>query len=124
MLARLGGVLMFAGAVLALCPAAHAQYSGEYDSCMGRAHSNTVQTGMCAQAELNRQDARLNKAYQALMAQFGADQPKKIQLRDDERAWLKKRDYGCKIDGNTIDNGCLMQKTASRADALEHQLKF
>ena len=57
------------------------------------------------------------------MAQY-KEPAKKLDLRDGERSWLKQRDYSCKIDGNTVDDGCLMQKTAARADELEHQLKF
>ncbi len=87
---------------------------------MARAHNNTVQNGMCSQQELGKQDARLNKAYQALMAQY-KEPAKKLELRDGERSWLKQRDYSCKIDGNTVDDGCLMEKTAARADELEKQ---
>ena len=101
---------------MALVPAARAQYSADYDACSARAKSNTVQIGMCAQQELGKQDARLNKAYQALMTQLAADPAKKTELRDSERSWLKQRDYSCKIDGDTIDNDCLMRKTAMRAD--------
>ena len=120
---RWAGLALVAGGLGAV-PAARAQYSPDYGSCMGRAHGDTVQGGMCAQAELTRQDARLNKAYTALMGQLGADGAKKVQLRDDERGWIKKRDYACKVDGQTIDNGCLVEKTAARADELEKRLKF
>ena len=102
---------------------AQGSYSAEYNSCMGRAHG-TVQQGMCAQTELSAQDARLNKAYQQVMHQYASDPAKQTALRTEERSWLKKRDYQCKVDGNTIDNGCLMQQTAARADALEGQIKF
>ena len=102
---------------------AQGSYSAEYNNCMGRAHG-TVQQGMCAQSELTTQDARLNKAYQQLMHQYASDPAKQGALRTEERSWLKKRDYQCKVDGNTIDNGCLMQQTAARADVLEGQIRF
>ena len=113
MIVRTLALTTVAAAFLALAPAAHAQYSPEYDHCIARAHNNLVQNGMCDQVELGKQDARLNKAYQQVMSQFPPNDPKRIELRDSERKWLKERDYSCKIDGQTIDDGCLMKKTAS-----------
>ena len=105
-------------------PVAHAQYSQQYNDCMARTHGATVQQGMCAQAELTKQDDRLNKAYQQVMGQFPQGAPQRIQLRDEERSWLKKRDYDCKLNGDTIDNGCLLDKTKARADELEKRIHY
>jgi uncharacterized protein YecT (DUF1311 family) len=91
---------------------------------MVRAHSSIVQQGMCEQKELVNQDARLNKAYQQLMQQYSGQDEKRTTLRTEERSWLKKRDYDCKVDGNTIDGTCLVKKTSERADELEKQIKF
>lgn len=104
-------------------PHAGAQISGEYSSCIGRAHG-TVQQSICAQTELGKQDARLNKAYTQLMQQYANQPDKKLTLRTEERTWLKKRDYDCNLGRDTTDEGCVMQKTADRADILEHELKF
>jgi len=124
MTARLLATFALAVAATAAVPAAHAQYSPEYNACIARSHGKTVQEGMCAQAELTKQDARLNKAYQQVMSQYPQNDAKRIELRDQERTWLKKRDYDCKVNGDTIDNGCLVEKTAARADELEHRIKF
>ena len=91
---------------------------------MERAHNSTVQQGMCEMKELTNQDARLNKAYQQLMQQYAGHDDKKTALRTEERSWLKKRDYDCKVDHETIDDSCLVKKTAERADELEKQIKF
>ncbi len=98
--------------------------SDRYAACHARAKGNTVQDGLCAQTEMAAQDARLNKAYQQVMHQLDNDPAKKTALRDQERSWLKKRDYDCKVDGNTIDDGCLVDKTAIRANELEKQVHF
>jgi len=98
--------------------------SDRYTACHARAKGNTVQDGICAQTEMAAQDARLNKAYQQVMHQLDRDPAKKLALRDAQRSWLKKRDYDCKVDGNTIDDGCLVEKTAVRANELEKQIHF
>ena len=116
--------LAFAAAAVLFPAAAHAQYSSEYDSCMARAHNNAVQQEVCAFSELSHQDGRLNKAYQQVMSQYPANDPGRIALRDDERTWLKKRDYDCKIDHNVVDNACLLDRTSKRADELEKRVKF
>ncbi|MGI4757657.1 MAG: lysozyme inhibitor LprI family protein [Janthinobacterium lividum] len=99
------------------------QFSPEYLSCHARA-KNLVQEGVCDQSELGKQDDRLNKAYKQLMSQYASDPARQASLRTEERTWLKKRDYNCKINGTTIDGGCLMTQTAQRADTLEKQIKF
>lgn len=105
---------------------AHAEggLSSEYDACMGRAGSNTVQSGMCAQKEIAAQDARLNKAYRQVMRQLEATPAKRTALRARQRAWLKARDYSCDIDGGTFDMNCVVEGTAKRADQLERMVRF
>jgi uncharacterized protein YecT (DUF1311 family) len=98
--------------------------SQRYAACQARAQGNTVQEGICAQGEMASQDARLNKAYQQVMHQLAKDPAKQMALRTEERSWLKQRDYQCKVDGQTIDDGCLVTKTAIRANELESQIRF
>lgn len=98
--------------------------SERYAACHARARGNTVQDGICAQTEMAAQDARLNKAYQQVMHQLDNEPDKKIALRNAQRSWLKKRDYDCKVDGDTIDDDCLVEKTAIRANELEKQIHF
>ncbi len=98
--------------------------SAAFKSCAARAGSNTVQVNMCAQREVAAQDDRLNKAYQRVMRQLANDPGAKTRLRDEERRWIAERDYSCKINGTTIDSGCVVLKTAARADVLESQVRF
>jgi uncharacterized protein YecT (DUF1311 family) len=108
-------------AVLAQAPQGLSQ---RYAACHARASGNTVQEGICAQSEMASQDARLNKAYQQVMHQLATDPTKQMALRTEERSWLKERDYQCKVDGQTIDDSCLVAKTAIRANELESQIRF
>jgi len=98
--------------------------SPAYRACLARARSNTVQLGMCEQTEMAAQDARLNKAYQQVMGQLAKDPQKQMALRSEQRSWLKARDYGCKVDSQTVNSSCVVEKTASRADELEKMIRF
>lgn len=101
-----------------------AHLSAAFDACIGRAGSNTVQRNVCAQRESGAQDDRLNKAYQRVMHQLASDPAAKLALRDQERRWIAERDYTCKVNGDTVDSGCVVLKTAARADELERQVRF
>ena len=98
--------------------------SAAFQACIGRAGTNTVQRNLCAQREVGAQDDRLNKAYQRVMHQLANDPKARLALRDRERSWIAERDYTCKINGDTIDSGCVVIKTAARADELESQIRF
>lgn len=98
--------------------------STTYMSCMARAGANTVQSGICAQTEMASQDARLNKAYQQVMRQLASEPAKHTALREEQRSWLKTRDYECKVDQQTISSTCIVAKTAIRATELENQIQF
>ena len=98
--------------------------SGRYTACMARAGGNVVQQDVCEQAETGAQDDRLNKAYQQVMAQKARDPAAKSALRAQARAWIKERDYSCKLNRETVDGGCIVTKTALRADELEAQVRF
>jgi uncharacterized protein YecT (DUF1311 family) len=98
--------------------------SPAYGACLARARSNTVQLGMCEQTEMAAQDARLNKAYQQVMSQLAKDPPKQMALRSKQRSWLKERDYGCKVDHQTVDSSCVVGRTAARANELEKMIRF
>ncbi|KQM19712.1 hypothetical protein ASE49_05790 [Novosphingobium sp. Leaf2] len=98
--------------------------SPAFEACVARAGNNTVQRNVCAQREAGAQDDRLNKAYQRVMRQLDSNPSAKLALRDRQRRWIAERDYTCKINGNTVDGGCVVLKTAARADELESQVRF
>lgn len=109
--------------------AVHAQeinLTKQFSVCMDKADGVTQHMVECIDAEIKRQDARLNKAYKAVVADLNPERKK--QLLEAQRAWLKFRDTNCAFyydpDGGTIARvqavDCLMTMTASRAKELEN----
>jgi uncharacterized protein YecT (DUF1311 family) len=121
--------LAWALATVTLPLAAHAQeaqLTKQFSACMDKADGVTQHMVECIDAEIKRQDARLNKAYKALVADLNPERKK--QLLQAQRAWLKFRDTNCAFyydpEGGTIARvqavDCLMTMTANRATELEN----
>lgn len=109
--------------------AVHAQeinLTKQFSVCMDKAEGVTQNMVECIDAEIKRQDARLNKAYKAVVADLNPERKK--QLLEAQRAWLKFRDTNCAFyfdpEGGTIARvqavDCMMTMTASRAKELEN----
>jgi uncharacterized protein YecT (DUF1311 family) len=109
----------FAVAMCALACASpsRAQYSAAYTTCVNAAGNDSANLTVCAQTELNRQDARLNQNYRKRMTQISSDAAATTSLRADERKWIRARDAKCKTDST-----CLLKETADRADLLATQV--
>jgi len=106
------------------------EYSPAYDRCLNSGDALkgvTVAMAGCTNAELQKQDARLNRAYKAAMAK--RSKPQQASLRTAQRAWIKRRDAECQEDltGGTIDmlniGGCHLSMTTVRAVELERMAK-
>jgi uncharacterized protein YecT (DUF1311 family) len=120
---------LFAALAIASVPwAASAHETGlskQYAACMDKSGGVTMGMIECITVENQRQDARLNKAYKTLMAELPP--PRKAQLQDAQRAWIKYRDANCNFyddpDGGTLArvnaNSCMLTATADRARELE-----
>ena len=99
--------------------------SKQYSSCMDKSGGVSSKMNVCISNEIKSQDARLNKAYQALSKSLNSTRKK--QLQEVQRTWIKYRDQNCKFyvdpDGGSLArvNGgiCLIDATASRAAELE-----
>lgn len=117
-----------AAALIAVPLAAWAQvgvdhyYSKTYNDCMNVAGGSTLPMRQCMAGEHDAWDKQLNQVYQALMASRPA--PGKTQLRDDERAWLKRTTHTCDHAGDDEAGGtlqaveidqCYMDETIRRA---------
>jgi len=82
----------------------HAAKAGEltkeYTDCINRTSSNSDWDD-CGVAEINRQEARLNSAWQKALLLFdGTDQTSrdaKASLIEEERLWIKWKDAACKF---------------------------
>jgi uncharacterized protein YecT (DUF1311 family) len=118
-----------AALLIACAPyAASAQDAGlskPYAACMDKSGGTTMSMIECITAETQRQDARLNKAYKAVMAELPPERKK--QLLEAQRAWIKFRDANCSFyndpDGGTLApvnaNDCMLTSTAARVHELE-----
>ena len=120
-----------AALVLALAPLVASAQTGEallskqYSACMDRFSGTTNDMVRCITGETERQDKRLNAAYQAAMALQSPE--RKTQLQAAQRLWVQFRDANCGFyldpQGGTLArlsaNDCVMTSTAQRARELE-----
>ena len=99
--------------------------SKSYTACLDKAGGITSAMQECIRAELERQDRRLNAAYQALMGSVA--EKRRAQLRDAQRKWIAFRDANCGFyydpEGGSAArlaaNECMVTLTAERAHELE-----
>lgn len=103
-----------------------AQYTPALDKCLNSgdaANGVSVAMGTCFRTELAVQDARLNAAYKSAMAK--RDAAGQAALRNEERAWIKRRDADCEAErsGGTIDMvqipQCILNETIRRRVTLQ-----
>jgi uncharacterized protein YecT (DUF1311 family) len=97
-----------------------------------RCDGETSEVLDCISELLDAQDARLNRAYQAALAQ---PEPGRTALRNAQRSWIKTRDAECNaiidvgpvvrvgLEGNLEVTRCLLKRTEARAAVLERQVK-
>jgi uncharacterized protein YecT (DUF1311 family) len=109
--------------------AVEARYSAAYRNCLATGDAaKGVTSGMldCNGAEIERQDARLNRTYRTVMARLAP--PAQAKLRASERAWIGQRDRSCRRDAavaeggtlaSVIYSGCILDRTIERTMWLE-----
>ena len=103
--------------------------TAQFSACVNKSGGVTSSLIECISAETQRQDARLNKAYQTLVGLLGAD--RRRQLQGAQRAWIRFRDTNCAFymdaEGGSLArlsaNDCVMSMTANRAEELETFLR-
>jgi uncharacterized protein YecT (DUF1311 family) len=86
-------------------------------------NKGTLSQALCYQAEVARQDARLNEAWQHLAAN------RREKIRGDERRWLRQRDAVCKSEAADYANStasymfnvCSVRETIRRTIWLERK---
>ena len=120
--------------VLAIVNAAHGQDAAanaptlrpSFQACVEASKGVTLALNSCIGAEHAFQDKRLNAAYRQLRKSL--PKPERVRLRDEERAWIAKRDKDCapEADGGTASlldaNQCQLDETVARAAALEARM--
>lgn len=91
-------------------------------TCLRAAGASAVETTLCRQRELARQDRRLNAVYNALARRLVLGSPERKGLKAEQLAWIAGRDATCAARG-VVDVDCLIEETAARADALSARLR-
>ena len=80
-------------------------YSKTYNDCMTEANGSTLPMRDCKQTEHDAWDKQLNEVYQALIARRSG--AAKSELRDGERAWIKRTAKKCDHAGDDEEGGSL-----------------
>lgn len=106
------------------------RYSAAFNTCVesgDAARGVTPAMAECIDAELDRQDARLNQAYKMVMERLPLK--RKTALRTSQRKWIRTRDATCQRaydaagGGGTASGleklGCLTSETIRRTIFLE-----
>jgi len=104
---------------------AKSEYSHAYRACTENSGGNTSSLSDCSQAELVKQNARLDKAYESAITVLPVGKMRKLQ--EGQALWVKFRDADCSmyysLTGGTMDllegAGCELSMTLERADSLE-----
>jgi uncharacterized protein YecT (DUF1311 family) len=100
-------------------------FSRQFSACMDKSGGETQGMVECIDAEVKRQDVRLNKAYKAVMADLPV--ARRDELQGVQRLWLKFREANCRFyadpEGGSMArveaNHCFLSVTAARARELE-----
>ena len=96
----------------------------QLSTCLEETRGVTAAINSCLDAELSRQDARLNAAYETALGGVAGDN--ESRLRNAQRQWIKYRDASCdfigSLTGGTVDSirylECLIRETSHRANEL------
>lgn len=105
------------------------EYSKEFSACAEKSAGVTVDLRACTNAELQRQDQRLNRAYQKLSQTLQPANRKKLKTA--QLAWIQFRDAQCELEAMNAADGtlsplmagsCHLAMTARRANELEDLL--
>ena len=90
---------------------------------MSTAHGFTAARADCYSAELARQGARMNRAYEAVVATRSGGLKRRLQQA--QAAWSKRRDSECQDDASAgaadvlHEGSCRLDATIQRAAQLE-----
>ena len=104
--------------------------TAKFGACIDASGGATFAMIKCINAEYERQDLRLNKAYQTVMSDLSAE--RRQALRAAQRAWITFRDANCSFYfdpqggsyARVAANECMMSETAERAFELEQMTGF
>lgn len=124
-----GTILAFAAStqLLAATPQIERRYTPALKRCIDNSGYGDAAMTECYDIELSVQDGRLNQAYKMVMLRLSA--ARKTALRNEERAWIKRRDAVCQrhaapeAGGTMYDvmlSSCMVDETIKRTIVLEN----
>ena len=120
-------LLLIVCCVLLSASAAQGQ-SPEYQACVAGKKAN-VDFGQCGDAEIKRQEARLNAAWKEAFACFDGENmaAAKKSFLDEQRLWVKWKDASCGFysDGQAFGReGQVLSYPACRAGVIQQRTQF
>ncbi|NDV87827.1 DUF1311 domain-containing protein [Aurantimonas aggregata] len=86
-----------------LLAALPARADDEYDACLNDADASMQDMGACGAEWIDREDARLNEMWQALLDEL--PEASEEMLREEQRAWLAYRDKTCLFYLDAVEYG-------------------
>lgn len=102
--------------------------SPEWQKCVAAATAN-LEYGQCGEAELKRQEARLNAAWKTAFACFVGEAmaAAKQSFLEEQRLWVKWKDASCGFysDGQAFGReGQVLSYPACRATVIQQRTQF
>ena len=113
---------------LLLCAGAAEAQSPEYQACVAGKKAN-VDFGQCGDAEIKRQETRLNAAWKQAFACFDGEAmaAAKQSFLEEQRLWVKWKDASCDFysDGQAFGReGQVLSYPACRAAVIQQRTRF
>ena len=120
--------LAFISLGLLLCASVARAQSPEYQACVAGKKAN-VDFGQCGDAEIKRQEVRLNAAWKQAYACFDGESmaAAKQSFLDEQRIWVKWKDASCGFysDGKAFGReGQTLSYPACRASVIQQRTQF
>jgi uncharacterized protein YecT (DUF1311 family) len=111
-----------------LCSGGAAAQSPEWKKCIDGTKTN-VEWSRCGEAEVNRQEARLNAAWKKAFACFDSAEmsASKQDFLEEQRLWVKWKDASCGFysDGQAFGReGQVLSYPACRAAVIQQRTQF
>ena len=121
-------VLLATGLVLVLDAGRASAQSPEWQKCIDATKSN-MEWAQCGEAEIKRQETRLNAAWKQAFACFDGEAmaASKQSFLDEQRLWVKWKDASCNFyaDGQAFGReGQVLSYPACRAGIIQQRTKF
>lgn len=120
--------LLFISLGVLLCAGAAKAQSPELQKCVAGTKTN-VEWAQCGEAEIKRQEARLNAAWKSAFACFDGESmaAAKQSFLDEQRLWVKWKDASCGFysDGQAFGReGQVLSYPACRAGVIQQRTQF